>query len=79
MYRFFFHIKVSLEIFGMQFKNKFTERTKKQQKVNISTCPIFSPSKPPFVFSTKTPMTVEIAFQSTGKRYSVLPTVSFDV
>lgn len=25
MYRFFFHIKVSLEIFGMQFKNKFTE------------------------------------------------------
>lgn len=45
MYRLFFHIKVSfVEIFGMQFKNKCTEITQRQQKVNISTCPIFSPS-----------------------------------
>lgn len=54
MYRFFFHIKVSLEIFGMQFKNKFTKSTK-TTKVNISTCPIFSPSNLHLCFSQKHP------------------------
>lgn len=40
MYRFFFHIKVSFDIFGMQFKNKCTQdHTKTNRRLTFPPAP----------------------------------------